>query len=211
MNFKSLVFKIKMLARKFLGKPYDVERYWTERGKFYRKIEEAKRTQPLDQIERLLLQVLNGQDFNSVLDFGCGYGKHLKVLAQTFKNKRLVGIDVSSSMLKQAENYVSGNVELKKTDGLTLPFGDKSFDVTYTCHVLIHNPPENIERIVEEIKRVTRKFSVHIESTVKSSPCARHYFCHNYDSIFKASGGEPQLLYEFGNQGKVYLVKWRTQ
>lgn len=190
------------LERSF--KHFSVEEYWRKRGKFYRE-ESAK-----DDTE-LLLQVVRTQIFDSLLDFGCGYGKYLKVLSNNFTNKKFVGVDISSTMLQNARNHlVNLNIELHKTDGLTLPFKDNSFDITLTSHVLIHNPPNKINEIIKEIKRVTRKASIHMESTVENVK-AEDYYCHDYEKLFLASGGKPRLVAEFGKEGKIYVVKWNVE
>lgn len=191
-----------------LFKSYDVEEYWTQRGKFYYEVEESKRKEKLDSSERLVIWAVGTQVFDSILDFGCGYGKHLKALSSHFRDKKMVGVDASSSMLQKAENYLRGTgVELRKINGLTLPFKDKSFDITLTAHVLIHNPPDRVDKIIKEIKRVTRKFSIHMESTVKGE-VTKDYYCHDYERLFSINGGKFRLLSEFGKEGKLYIVNW---
>jgi len=191
-----------------LFKGYDVEEYWTQRGKFYCEVEESKRKEKLDSGENLLLWTVSTQVFDNLLDFGCGYGKYLKVLSNQFRDKKMVGVDVSSSMLQKAKNYLKGTgVELRKIDGLTLPFEDRSFDITLTVHVLIHNPPDRVDKVIKEIKRVTRKCSIHMESTVKGVT-AKDYYCHDYERLFSINGGKVRLLSEYGKEGKLYMVNW---
>ena len=204
------VLRIRLFWLNFmmLFKGYDVEEYWTQRGKFYYEVGESKRKEKLDLAESLLLRAVGTQVFDSILDFGCGYGKYLKVLSSQFRDKKMVGVDVSSSMLQKAQNYLRGTgVELRKIDGLTLPFEDKSFDITLTVHVLIHNPPDRVDKIIKEIKRVTRKCSIHMESTV-TGVVAKDYYCHDYERLFSVNGGKVRLLSEYGKEGKLYMVNW---
>lgn len=207
---KNLILRIRIFLFGFMMsfKGYDVEEYWTQRGKFYYEVQESKREEKLDLSERLILGAVSAQVFDSILDFGCGYGKHLKVLSSQFRDKKMVGVDVSSSMLRKAQNYLRGTgVELRKINGLTLPFEDKSFDITLTAHVLIHNPPNQVNKIIKEIKRVTRKCSIHMESTVKGV-VAKDYYCHDYERLFSINGGKVTLLSEYGKEGKLYKVDW---
>lgn len=196
----SLKFLLLRLKHKFIR--YDVESFWTDWAEdYFNKSKTAG-------MRALLLETLSKQDFNSILDFGCGYGRYLKILAGQFKNRKIVGVDISSSMLQRAKNYLgSANVELRKIDGVTLPFEEKSFDVTFTVAVLIHNPPERINKIIREIKRVTRICSIHFES-VREGKLAKHCFCHDFLHLFTINGGSPKLLRNIGEYGKLYKVDW---
>jgi ubiquinone/menaquinone biosynthesis C-methylase UbiE len=68
-----------------------------------------------------------GEPSASILDAGCGTGRHVAPLAQ--RGYRVVGLDVSRTMLKQAQGksdrgaprFVQGNL-------LALPFRDETFD-----------------------------------------------------------------------------------
>jgi ubiquinone/menaquinone biosynthesis C-methylase UbiE len=187
-------------------KHFSVEEYWMKRGKFY--LEETMRQEEIYHATQLVLRIVSTQTFDSLLDFGCGYGKCLKPLSKHFAHKKLVGVDISSTMLQEAKNYLAdSSIELHKTDGVTLPFADNSFDITLTSHVLIHNPPDKTAKIIKEIKRVTKKTSIHMESTVQNED-AEDYYCHDYEHLFVVNGGKPKLVAEFGKQGKIYIVNW---
>ena len=91
-----------------------------------------------------------------VVDLGCGIGRVLRPLAAHCKE--IVGVDISSEMLEQAESYLSGvqNVQLVRTPGRTLPGEDGSVDFVYSLLCLIHVDRRSTFRYLGEIKRVLR-------------------------------------------------------
>ena len=69
------------------------------------------------------------------------------------------------SFLPDDEVYVSDVVPCDLptyayTDGLTLPFGDRSFDVVVSVDTLEHIPPERRERFLKELIRVSRDYII---------------------------------------------------
>jgi len=68
--------------------------------------------------------------FNSILDFGCGVGRNYKFLQSI--SKSYFGIDISDEMLKKHE----GKVVLY--DGKDLPFPENHFDLIFCFWVLQH-------------------------------------------------------------------------
>jgi SAM-dependent methyltransferase len=111
-----------------------------------------------------------------VLEFGCGFGSHLKYLHQ-IKGLEVHGCDQSPAMLSVARTLLCGRFpELE--DRLTLieprqrlPYKDGAFDVVYTLSVLIHVPPEDLQDRVAELRRVARHMVLNLEL-----PCAPHSF-----------------------------------
>jgi len=54
---------------------------------------------------------------------------------------------------------------LVEADGAALPFADKSFDVTLSSAVILHNKFPNARKMISEMVRVSRKYLVHNEDT----------------------------------------------
>jgi SAM-dependent methyltransferase len=88
-----------------------------------------------------------------LLDVGCGNGffsYYFDRICQT------VGIDYSSQMLSR--NPIRQKFQM---DAGCLAFSDVSFDVVF-CHALLHHV-ENMDSILKEMKRVSRKYVVVLE------------------------------------------------
>jgi ubiquinone/menaquinone biosynthesis C-methylase UbiE len=79
-----------------------------------------------------------------VLDLGCGTGRYFRALAGI---RRLVGIDVSKSMLEEARRRVGdhaverGALRLVEGDFLVQEFQPQEFDLVYSIGVLAEHSP----------------------------------------------------------------------
>lgn len=144
---------------------YNVQEYWSEvasriKDRNDRKNVIAGDDEPFYRYKRQkFLDLLLHNDFEgkTVLEIGCGPGGNLKEL--TGKSiKKLAGADISQDMLDLAKSKLPSEVSLHKTDGFTLPFEDKSFDIVFTATVLQHNTDDNMaEQLIKEMTRVSRQ------------------------------------------------------
>lgn len=80
----------------------------------------------------------------TVLDGGCGKGRHLLV-ASSWGPKLLVGVDLGEAayVARQATRHLP-NVEVVRGDMLCLPFKRASFDYSYSVGVLHHLPAPRV-------------------------------------------------------------------
>ena len=85
-----------------------------------------------------------------VLDLGCGVGSSLDYFRARDPHVEWVGIDVPGS--PEARDRTRTDARFETFDGLTLPFGDGSFDLVYCKQVLEHvrHPPP----LLSEVRRV---------------------------------------------------------
>ena len=118
------------------------------------------------------LEMLRTVDFSgrSVLEIGSGPGGNLNEVWKLSPAK-LTGVDISNDMIELARQRVDPAIDIVKTNGTTLPFKDKTFDIVFTATVLQHNTDEEmLKKIVAEICRVSKEriyFFERIESEVK--------------------------------------------
>jgi len=75
-------------------------------------------------------------DARRVLDVGCGVGANLDLLAETYPQGRLTGIDVQREALRFCRSGHSGR--LCRADARVLPFADGSFDLVAALDTLEH-------------------------------------------------------------------------
>jgi len=85
-----------------------------------------------------------------VLDVGCGDGKLAALIQQLRPDVKMQGIDV---LVRDKTE-----VPIKRFDGVTIPFPDKSVDVTMFVDVLHHTEDPNV--LLHEASRVAKKFIV---------------------------------------------------
>ena len=118
------------------------------------------------------LEMLHTVNFEgkSVLEIGSGPGGNLKEI-HGLQPAKLVGVDISSEMIKVASSYLPQDVDLIKIDGTSLPFEDQSFDIVFTATVLQHNTNDSMmKQIAGEAFRVSAKevfFFERVENKIK--------------------------------------------
>jgi SAM-dependent methyltransferase len=98
------------------------------------------------------------RDGDSVLDIGCGNGHVLDELG-LFRRVHRRGIDV-------APRGAPAGVTIEAYDGWSVPFADRSFDVTIICYVLHHLSRAHARRILGEALRVTRRRVILLEDSL---------------------------------------------
>jgi ubiquinone/menaquinone biosynthesis C-methylase UbiE len=93
-----------------------------------------------------------------VLDAGCGSGSMARLIARSFPQVEVVGLDLRQQYLDFAQAQARAenipNVHFRCGDIFDLPFADGSFDIVWTKYVLqwVKLP----KKALAEIKRVTR-------------------------------------------------------
>ena len=94
---------------------------------------------------------------SKVLDVGCGFGRHIKVLAPF--SEEVVGIDNNEDMIKKAKNNLSNlsNAKILLQDAKKLEFESDYFDYVI-CMTNTFGDFPNIELdALKEMKRVCKK------------------------------------------------------
>lgn len=98
-----------------------------------------------------------------VLEVGCNVGLNLTRLGARRDQPTATpsvstwGVDIGSYAVAQAKrrlpdaNFTSGSV-------YQLPFRDASFDLVFTCGVLIHIPPDDLQQAVGEVFRTSARY-----------------------------------------------------
>jgi len=94
------------------------------------------------------------------LEIGCGSGRIAIGIAKYTQQIRLVGIDLSDSMLVVAKDNatkegVNHRVHFKSADAKELPFEDNTFDSVF-CHNMLHHLHDPAP-VLREMARVVKK------------------------------------------------------
>ncbi len=101
-------------------------------------------------LDRLELEVVKPLALDGdVLEVGAGTGLIMQGLSESAH--RIVGLDISSGMLKKASNR---GFEVVKGSATDLPFDEGQFDLVYSFKVLAHVP--EIQKALKEMSRVLR-------------------------------------------------------
>jgi len=93
----------------------------------------------------------------SVLDLGCGAGRHVVYLANL--GFQVIASDISQTGLSVTQHRLASRnllAHLHLCDVTAIPLADGSVDAVVTLYVIYHNRLARIQRTVEEIRRVLR-------------------------------------------------------
>jgi SAM-dependent methyltransferase len=94
-------------------------------GEDYLRIYEHRDEREAEHAIDLIAANLAGREINSVLDLGCGAGRHTKAL---FERWWTVGLDLSMALLRVAR-HESPDAPYVRADMRDLPFAEESFDL----------------------------------------------------------------------------------
>jgi SAM-dependent methyltransferase len=75
-----------------------------------------------------------------ILDLGTGTGKGARLLARTFPEAQVIGVDLSPAMVEEARRLVptdlGGRLRFQVADASRLPFSDESFDLVALLNMI---------------------------------------------------------------------------
>jgi len=194
------------------------ERWWEEHGgqEWQAEYQRRKPSQPhYTQQEAFLQGFFLGMPPVRVLDFGCGFGRHLRNLA-AMPWVEAYGCDISEKMLevaRQESGLAEPESRIRRIEPRgRLPFDDDFFDVVFTSEVLIHIDSAELPQILRELWRVSRSLLLHVENVeVQGSyrendahdGCWKHDFRAAYAAF---EGAEVQVFKSAVDLQAVYLV-----
>jgi SAM-dependent methyltransferase len=94
-------------------------------GEDYLRIYQHRDETEAEHVIDLIARFLEGRDIRSVLDLGCGAGRHSKALCERWWT---VGLDLSAALLKTARREIP-DAPYVRADMRELPFAPESFDL----------------------------------------------------------------------------------
>lgn len=117
--------------------------------------------------------VLKSLDNIQILDIGCGIGSDVVRMARIIQDNNhsgsLVGIDTNSEMIAAAEYLLSQEslpdsirVSLQKMSAMELQFDDSSFDFVFVSCTLQHIAPDDVVKVLQQVKRVLKPKGVFV-------------------------------------------------
>ncbi len=127
---------------------------------------------------RLVTQAVP-RDVKKILDLGSGDGLVFNTLREAGHDP--VAFDLSRIALK----YIQGN-KLVQGTASNLPFSSNSFDSVIACEVLEHIPNLLLDSVLEELKRVTKKYIL-ITVPYKENLEINYACCQACGSIFNGA------------------------
>jgi SAM-dependent methyltransferase len=108
---------------------------------------EGTRDHDVSQNIAALLQAINGDPPFTILDFGCGPGRDLKVFAQL--GHAAVGLEGAARFAAMARDY--SGCEVWQQDFLKLDLPQHHFDGVFANATLFHVPRQELPRVLRQI------------------------------------------------------------
>lgn len=97
------------------------------------------------------------QGRKSLLDLGCGLGRHSMLFAKSgFKVTSVDLSDYGIKVLREWQKRENIDFLTKVCDMKSLPFNDNAFDCIWAYHVVSHTDSEGIKQIISEMERVLK-------------------------------------------------------
>ena len=138
--------------------------YWANQGLAYEKTHRAFQGTERAFFRRqeiALVGFLKKLKFDSVLEFGCGFGRVTRLICDEFATKAYEAFDLSEEQLASAR-LACPDV---KFDMATLQDYQpaETPDLVIGVEVLLHVPPDEIEQMLARLASWTGKYLVHID------------------------------------------------
>lgn len=94
---------------------------------------------------------------SKILDVGCGFGRHIQILAGF--SKEVIGIDDDENMIRKAKQNLANldNVKVFLQEANNLNFDDDSFDYVVCMTNTFGNFPDIKVDVLKEMKRVCKE------------------------------------------------------
>ncbi len=204
---------LRLYPKAFRGGKYDPKTYWTHFGHIYREKYHRRFLRDLkkgdDRNVGLVTTVIANLGVHSALDIGCGYGLFLKALEERYPQLALHGCDVSPTQVQSTREFLGNGsrVNVVESGNTSLPFADKSVDLSYTIVTCVQVPAAHIEAFLQDVFRVTRRYGLFLENRRGYSGWSYHE--HDYPALFTKLGYgfiEVAQVKHDGRDGTLYLV-----
>ena len=172
------------------------EEFWADiHPKYYKS-----NTKQAPSRKNALADMVHANDVESVLELGCNSGGNLLYMSRRNSRLQLAGIDVCKSAIMHGKRREKNPADLRVGSIYDLSkFPDNSFDLVFTCTVLIHIPTEKVQAILKEMVRISKKFVLHIEDNHEEEGVywyregVPQRWKTNYVSLYEGLGHEARI------------------
>jgi len=188
--------------------------WWQQEGYTWEEeVEHIKNFQLIYHLQELvLLDYFQNSRCKRILEFGCGFGRHLKYLRE-IPDLEVFGYDQSRSMVASITNWAEPDwiKEYIKigNPGDMLPYPDHYFDIVFTTSVLIHIPPQHIKQTIQELLRVAKYQVIHLEPSPNYEMALSAHngsWNHNLVEFYESIGYQCEILKPAFNIQRFYRV-----
>lgn len=145
-----------------------------------------------------------GEGAHSILDLGCGLGRHALYFAQ--KGFDVTAVDLSGDAVLFTKELIKKNdvgISCQAADMTELPFADDAFDRVFSYHVISHQDTKGVQKVIDEITRVLKPDGKVFLTLCAKEHCAfsEQRFPHIDDhTVLKTEGAEHEVPHFFADK-----------
>lgn len=141
---------------------------------------------------------------HSILDLGCGLGRHALYFTQ--KGFKVTAVDLSADAIefnKKLQREQGVDYLCKHADMMELPFANDAFDRVFSYHVISHQDTTGVQHVLEEIARVLKP-----GGKVFLTLCSKEHYAFHEESfpqvdentVLKTEEGEVDVPHFFADK-----------
>ena len=127
---------------------------------FWNNYTKANRTSSNEEFAKFIHDLATSLRVTSVLEVGCNTGNDLGKFSQNFK---VHGLDLNEDAISLAKQQFP-SINFKNGSILNMPYEDSSIDFVFTHNVLNYIPEENMEKAINELFRISKKYILNCEA-----------------------------------------------
>lgn len=188
--------------RKIFQTKYDPNTYWSKLGRRIKAEEVYAKPHKLEMKMRrvnALLELLGTIRFNSVLDFGCGWGFVSKFVLDKFSIDDYVAFDASSDRISEAKIHLkdfSVDLHTSMIEDFKI---DKKFDLVLGTGILHHVKPEDIRSVLKHLLGFAKNDFIHDDPPIgfrSNTPIEKttFNFYHDFKQIWHELGYNVRII-----------------
>lgn len=152
--------------------------------------------------------LLGDLSFDSLVDIGCGDGRFLSEMAQSYPEVEMLGVDYSERSIGIA-NGLNPRLEYRTVNILEEEI-DREFDAATAIEVLEHIPPENVSTFVKSAKDLlsedgTLILTVPHENKNVSDKHYQHFTSEQLGELLSPHFGDVSFV-PFDRQSKIFTA-----
>ena len=181
--------RLNKVLRKVLGGSTIIdERHWAKK---YKGDQSGLIREYHAEDRSYLLEKIRSNPFKSVLEVGSKQGRNLRMIARSFPDVKLAGIDISPEAVKIGNELLQkeglANVTLFEAKADQLDFDDESFDLVFVFAVLMYIDPKKILTVLSEMIKVATKRVLILEwhDPELSKGKFTNHWIYNYEKLLE--------------------------
>ncbi len=141
---------------------------------------------------------------HSILDLGCGRGRHALYFTQ--KGFKVTAVDLSAEAIeynKKFQKEQGVDYLCKRADMMELPFANDAFDRVFSYHVISHQDTAGVQHVLQEIARVLKP-----GGKVFLTLCSKEHYAFSQsdfprldeNTVLKTEGAEVEVPHFFADK-----------